>query len=55
MPIQNLYSPDGELLESVVDNGDGTGVKTVYKAGYRVSVSPVAIPIVEIEDPDEET
>ncbi len=38
MTMHNVtYLPDGSVVERIIDNGDGTGTRTVYDAGGNVT------------------
>ena len=54
MMNQTLFNGTGEIVEQTVDNGDGTGTRTVYDADGNVTSTEqlTGLPIPESPEPD---
>lgn len=49
-----VYAPDGvTLIEQTIDNGDGTGVKTVYTDGDPIVTELSGLPVADTEYSEE--
>lgn len=56
MPNSKATDYAGNVVEEVVDNGDGTGTRTVYEGGEISFIEEVVLPILvpETTSPEEQ-
>ncbi len=54
MPNERATNYDGDLVEEIVDNGDGTGLRISYEGGEVVDTEAIELPALVVEEPTNE-